>query len=72
MVEDTKELKLSAIATNIKAIKADRYRAEVSLISERALSTGYLEMVSFLEKEISSYSNQIAGLEAQYASIESE
>lgn len=72
MVEDTKELKLSAIAANIKAIKADRYKAEVSLISERALSTGYLEMISFLEKEISSYSNQIAALEAQYASIESE
>jgi hypothetical protein len=72
LVEDTKELKLSAIAANIKAIKADRYRAEVSLISEKTLSTGYLEMISFLENEISSYSNQIAALEAQYASIESE
>lgn len=72
MTEDTKELKLSAIAANIKSIKADRYAAEVSLIAERALSTGYLEMISFLEKEITNYSNQIAGLEAQYASIESE
>ena len=72
MVEDTKELKLSAIATNIKAIKADKYAAEVSLVAERALSTGYLEMISFLEREISSYSSQIAALEAQYASIESE
>lgn len=72
MVEDTKELKLSAIATNIKAIKADKYAAEVSLVAERALSTGYLEMISFLEREISSYSSQIAALEVQYASIESE
>jgi hypothetical protein len=72
LVEDTKELKLSAIATNIKAIKADKYAAEVSLVAERALSTGYLEMISFLEREISSYSSQIAALEVQYASIESE
>ena len=72
MVEDTKELKLSAIASNIKNVKADRYRAQVSLISEKALSSGYLEVIASLETEISSYSNQITALETQYALIESE
>lgn len=72
MSEDIKELKLSAIGSNIKNIKADRYRAQMSLITENALSTKYPEMIAFLEKEISNYSSQITALEAQYASIESE
>ena len=72
MIEDTKELKLSAIASNIKNVKADKYQTEMSLIREKALSTGYPEMIKSLETTISNYSSQIAALEAQYASIESE
>jgi hypothetical protein len=72
MIEDTKELKLSAIASNIKNVKADRYKLEMSLIREKALSTGYPETIKSLETTISNYSSQIAALEAQYASIESE
>jgi hypothetical protein len=72
MIEDTKELKLSAIESNIKNVKADKYKLEMSLIMERALSTGYPETIKSLETAISNYSSQIAGLEAQYASIKSE
>jgi uncharacterized small protein (DUF1192 family) len=72
MSENIKEAKLNAISIHIKNIKADRYKAQMSLLLENALSIQYPERIAFLESEISRCSSQIAGLEAQYASVESE
>lgn len=72
MSESIKEAKLATISSHIKSAKEDRYRAYVSLITERALSTQYPEIIASLEEDIKKYSNQIVALEAQYASIESE
>lgn len=72
MDSSVKEGKLSAIATHIRNISADKYKAELSLLSEKALTTPFPEMIDFLEKEIANYSTQISGLQEQYKAVELE
>lgn len=72
MLSPNKEKKLEAIAVHIRNLKAERYKAEILLVAERAQGGEYPEMIRRLEKEIKGFSAQISRLEAQYTSIEKE
>lgn len=72
MDNQSKEEKLSVIATHIRNLSSDKYKAELSLLSEKALTIQYPETISSLESAISSYSSKILALQEQYRTIELE
>ena len=72
MANQSKEEKLSVIATHIRNISSDKYKAELSLLSEKALTIQFPEMISSLESAINSYSSKISALQEQYKVIELE
>jgi hypothetical protein len=68
----TKEQKLTIVASRIRGIKVDKFNAELNLIEQNALDAPEASIVASANKVIGNYNVQIAALEAQYTSIESE
>ena len=65
----TKEQKLSLISSRIRAIKIDKFNAELNIIEQNALEVPIAEIVASSNKIIDSADEQIAALEAHYTSI---
>ena len=65
----TKEQKLSLISSRIRAIKIDKFSAELNIIEQNALEVPIAEIVASSNKIIDSADDQIAALEAHYTSI---
>ena len=65
----TKEQKLSLISSRIRAIKVDKFNAELNIIEQNALEVPIAEIVASSNKIIDSADDQIAALESHYTSI---
>ena len=68
----TKEQKLSLVSSRIRAIKIDKFNAELNIIEQNALEVPVAEVVESSNKIIDNADDQIAALEAHYTSVNAE
>lgn len=68
----TKEQKLNIVASRIRAVKVDKFNAELNVIEQNALEVPEASIIASANKIIANAGVQIAALEAQYTAIEAE
>lgn len=70
--EVTKEDKLNLIASRIRAVKINKYSAELNIIEQNATEAPEASIIASSNKTIATADAQITALQAQYDAVEAE